>query len=349
MSIVEKADKFIIIDELSFFGNQMKSELFEILGTFVTDSHFAGNNRKRKLIEESNENEMKQISKLIGFSNYFKAQTEVKDNNLEARNSAKKVLETVHLRFAISCTDILEIDDDSHFSSLFCNNIMSSWIRNSSDSAKILTSDENRFLIPPNSIFHIGDITDINSYSKYHDIRFDLVIADPPWFNKSVKRKKTYQMNEDVLEDLELDQMITDDCLVGFWITNRIGLREELEEHLKKWNLEIIGEWKWLKVTRSGIPVYDFSKSKHKLPYEDIIFATTLNSKKYEHFPKTLVFSSVPMAVHSHKPPIIGILNDLGYQFERPLELFARNLLPNFTSIGFEPLLLQSDLVYNGI
>ena len=52
---------------------------------------------------------------------------------------------------------------------------------------------------------------------------------------------------------------------------------------------------------------------------------------------------SVPSAIHSHKPPLDEILSDLGLLKNRGkrLELFARYLMPNWTSFGNQVLKLQ--------
>lgn len=105
-------------------------------------------------------------------------------------------------------------------------------------------------------------------------------------------------------------------------------------------------------------PVCPFN-SDHKLPFESLVVACRMNCHEWDKvIPNQhvlvrflLILSSIcqqcfhfsiPMSVPSHKPPIISLLREFGVEIDKICELFARNLLPNTTSIGLEPLLLQN-------
>uniref|UniRef100_A0A8R1E888 Methyltransferase n=1 Tax=Caenorhabditis japonica TaxID=281687 RepID=A0A8R1E888_CAEJA len=130
-----------------------------------------------------------------------------------------------------------------------------------------------KFYVPPKSTFHVGDVTDVHQYSSIHDVQFDLIVADPPWMSKSVKRKKTYEMNDEILNQLDLPSIATRDALIAFWLTNRSGLEQEMEQRFAEWGMQVIGNWKWLKLTTQGEPVYDFDNATHKVPFESLMFA----------------------------------------------------------------------------
>ena len=79
-----------------------------------------------------------------------------------------------------------------------------------------------------------------------------------------------------------------------------------------------------------------------KQPFERVIFGKKFNfDRKIPQPEKNKVFMSIPSAIHSHKPPLCDLLKP--YLPENPecLELFARYLLPSWTSYGNEVLKLQ--------
>jgi len=60
------------------------------------------------------------------------------------------------------------------------------------------------------------------------------------------------------------------------------------------------------------------------------------------------VILSVPSSINSHKPPLIDVLSkhfELGLN-QKCLELFARYLVPGFTSFGNEVIKLQHSSLY---
>uniref|UniRef100_A0A1I7UU84 Methyltransferase-like protein 2 n=1 Tax=Caenorhabditis tropicalis TaxID=1561998 RepID=A0A1I7UU84_9PELO len=308
-------------------------------------------NRKRKRKESTEEStwiqsilpKAQDVGKRIG---YFE-KSEDPDNNVEAREAAEKALKVRIPSLAMSSEQIVEFQKNKKIDKLMCNGMISNWVHCSGEEPGIIeSSNGDRFLIPSESTFHVGDAKDVETYSEINEVFFDLVVADPPWFSQSVKRKKTYQMNENVLDTLDIPKFTTDDALIVFWITNRKGILKEMKERFETWNLELIATWTWLKMTTQGETVYDFDNEKHKVPFEFVIFGKKKESETEFNLPEKFVFASVPMSIHSHKPPLTPLLKSFGNEFKKPLELFARSLLPSTHSVGFEPFLLQSENVF---
>lgn len=73
----------------------------------------------------------------------------------------------------------------------------------------------------------------------------------------------------------------------------------------------------------------------------EAIGATGNKKKELGSIPENYVIISVPCALHSNKPPLIEVLKRYLKDDPRCLELFARNLWPNWTSWGNEVLLHQ--------
>lgn len=49
---------------------------------------------------------------------------------------------------------------------------------------------DKKYLLPENSTFYCCDISDISKKLSEND-KFDIILLDPPWWNKAVRRKKT--------------------------------------------------------------------------------------------------------------------------------------------------------------
>ncbi|GAB7325962.1 hypothetical protein MBLNU13_g10010t1 [Cladosporium sp. NU13] len=102
------------------------------------------------------------------------------------------------------------------------------------------------FYIPPESSFVLGPCSDAHTLHTYIraqaqelDVskKFDLMLLDPPWPNRSVKRThktahstySTAQSLEDIyqlLTGMDLDVLMADSCLVAIWITNKPSVRD---------------------------------------------------------------------------------------------------------------------------
>lgn len=98
-------------------------------------------------------------------------------------------------------------------------------------------------------------------------------------------------MDEEVLDCLDIPVILTHDALIAFWITNRIGIEEEMIERFDKWGMEVVATWKLLKITTQGDPVYDFDNQKHKVPFESLMLAKKKDSMRKFELPENFVFA----------------------------------------------------------
>ncbi|KFM75515.1 Methyltransferase-like protein 4, partial [Stegodyphus mimosarum] len=203
----------------------------------------------------------------------------------------------------------------------------------------------NQYVLPPNSTFHLCDIRNI---SCLKGTQYDLVVLDPPWENKSVKRKKGYSMLScESLQDLPIKEFLNPGCLIIVWVTNNEKQINFVKDELfQQWNVTSSAIWHWSKITQKGHFIHPIN-SHHKKPYENILLGRVAfderNCSAYS-FPvlkSNKVIVSVPSSIHSHKPPLMEILKPYIPKHPKCLELFARYLLPGWTSVGNEVLKLQ--------
>ncbi|XP_060524520.1 N(6)-adenine-specific methyltransferase METTL4 isoform X2 [Cylas formicarius] len=207
--------------------------------------------------------------------------------------------------------------------------------------------NNSRFFFPRNSIFFVKNVESISLYLEGKT--FDLILLDPPWYNKYIRRKRkksphAYNMmaNEE-LKNIPLENMLTDNGLIVVWCTNSPKHITYLKDIVfKKWKVGYISTWYWVKVTKSGETVCDFSKPNGKQPFERIIIGSRNNCLPKE---KKLIVS-VPSAIHSHKPILHQIFKKIISKDPKCLEIFARNLLPHWTSYGNETLRFQHESLY---
>ncbi|KAI9683595.1 MAG: hypothetical protein M1829_004898 [Trizodia sp. TS-e1964] len=177
------------------------------------------------------------------------------------------------------------------------------------------------FHIPPYSTFLLSTISEgIGTFLKVTP-NFDFILLDPPWPNRSARRKGAYSTLEsssaikDLLSSIPIDQRLSRHGLVGIWITNKRACREILtQKHgvLERWGLEIFEEWVWMKTTISGEPVTELTGLWRK-PYEILLVCHRIVSRPAF---KTSVpevshraIAGVP-GIHSGKPSLKGSNSD---------------------------------------
>jgi len=128
-------------------------------------------------------------------------------------------------------------------------------------------------LIPDNVSFLTSDYHDL-VYGGFKRLgeSYDLILMDPPWQNKAVRRKKGYSMfDENELLKLPLPSLLKPGGLVCIWVTNKTHLLEYVKHTIfPEWGLHLEAQWVWLKMTRVGEPVNDID-SAHKHCYEFLI------------------------------------------------------------------------------
>ncbi|XP_038153789.1 N(6)-adenine-specific methyltransferase METTL4 [Cyprinodon tularosa] len=211
------------------------------------------------------------------------------------------------------------------------------------------------YIIPPNTAFLLSDFTRIQPLLQ-SGRRFDLIVIDPPWENKSVKRSRRYSsLPSSQLKRLPVPLLGSPGCLVVTWVTNRPShlrfVREELYPH---WDVEVVAEWFWVKVTTSGEFVFPLD-SPHKKPYEVLVlgrYCPTTGDTSHLQTPNVPVedkrlIVSVPSALHSQKPSLSEVLKLYIGAEANCLELFARSLQPGWTSWGNEVLKFQHRSYFN--
>ncbi|KAE8279771.1 Methyltransferase-like protein 4 [Larimichthys crocea] len=221
---------------------------------------------------------------------------------------------------------------------------------NGADSAIVVTLMGEQYVIPPCTAFLLSDFTRMQPL-VHSGSKFDLIVMDPPWENKSVKRSRRYSfLPSTQLKRLPVPLLASPNCLVVTWVTNRPShlrfVRDELYPH---WGVEVVAEWFWVKVTTSGQFVFPLD-SQHKKPYEVLVLGryrppadNSTSSSVTSEVPveDQRLIVSVPSALHSQKPSLSEVLKPYVGGEAKCLELFARCLQPGWTSWGNEVLKFQ--------
>ncbi|XP_031629152.1 N(6)-adenine-specific DNA methyltransferase METTL4 [Contarinia nasturtii] len=228
--------------------------------------------------------------------------------------------------------------------------------KNNFDRPVICEFNGEKHIIPANCSFSNADIQHIELKSN----DYDLIVMDPPWWNKYIRRSRKfntengYQMlNNESIADIPIEMAIQPNrTLVAVWCTNAPSNIQAVQQtFLPKWKLKLLATWFWIKVTKYGETICEFDLPLKKQPFERIFIACHEDSSyNFNSIPDEKLIYSVPSAIHSNKPP----LQDLFIPYMRgsdcdisSLEIFARYLLPNCTSIGLEVLKLQHLQLFN--
>ncbi|XP_061452384.1 N(6)-adenine-specific methyltransferase METTL4 isoform X2 [Rhineura floridana] len=221
---------------------------------------------------------------------------------------------------------------------------------NTTNYAKMITLMGQKYLFPPKSAFLLSDISFIQPLLDYKK-KFGIIVIDPPWENKSVKRSNRYSyLSHWQIKKIPVPALAAPDCLLVTWVTNRqkhlCFVKNELYPH---WSVHGVAEWFWVKITRSGEFVFPLN-SFHKKPYEVLVLGRVqgetdvplrISESEVPPIPDQKLIVSVPCTLHSHKPPLTEILKGYAKPDVECLELFARNLQPGWTCWGNEVLKFQ--------
>lgn len=109
--------------------------------------------------------------------------------------------------------------------------------------------------------------------------------------------------NEDIAS-IPVANLLGPDCLVAVWCTNSPSNIDALKNTIfPQWGVTYISTWYWLKITVDYQPVTPFAAGLAKQPFERIIIGKIGNVQ----VPETKLIVSVPSALHSHKPPLLGL------------------------------------------
>ncbi|XP_023172095.1 methyltransferase-like protein 4 [Drosophila hydei] len=222
------------------------------------------------------------------------------------------------------------------------------------------------FIIPHSSHFYNHNVDQLTTLLPQLLPSYDLIVIDPPWRNKYIRRIKRAKhelgyamMDNNQLAQLPLNQLTHERTLVAIWCTNSNIHQTMLEtELLPRWQLRLLHKLRWYKLNTANrlIGKLNQTDATQKQPYEQLYLACHARSDVTyaTNLTQTELLLSVPSIVHSHKPPLLDWLRP-HLQLEQDqvepncLELFARYLQPQFTSIGLEVLKLMDDRLYDQI
>ncbi|KAJ5627510.1 hypothetical protein N7528_004937 [Penicillium herquei] len=172
-------------------------------------------------------------------------------------------------------------------------------------------ADSSMYTIPPQSTFSLCTLPLSDTEGMRppipgfpHNQQFNLIVFDPPWPNRSVKRSRKYQTHsydemelltswiQDVLtvhshnslfdfktpsksttnssSEAHGTQVPSQQSFAAIWITNSEKARGAAYHALSQNGFSIYEEWIWVKVTAEGEPVYPVNGVWRK-PYEILI------------------------------------------------------------------------------
>ncbi|NWU36292.1 METL4 protein, partial [Hylia prasina] len=227
--------------------------------------------------------------------------------------------------------------------------LLSCVMENSSNCAKIIVLMGQKYLVPPKSSFLLSDISCLQPLLNYKK-KYDVIVIDPPWENKSVKRSNRYNhLSSWQIKQIPVPALAAPNCLVVVWVTNRQKhLRFVKDELYPHWSVKTLAEWHWVKITTAGEFVLPLD-SLHKKPYEVLVLGRVQGDVKEAlrksegvlPIPEHQLIVSIPCSLHSHKPPLAAVLAEFIKPDVECLELFARSLQPGWTSWGNEVLKFQ--------
>ncbi|KAG7131787.1 hypothetical protein HYQ45_009629 [Verticillium longisporum] len=188
-----------------------------------------------------------------------------------------------------------------------------------------LSEDEFTHFIPIKSHYLDGSVEEKRGNFIEEAPPFDLILLDPPWPNRSVKRKRdgyatasTIAATRSLLSQIPVASHLAADGLVAVWVTNKPSLVELLT------------------ASGTGQPMFDLDSTWRK-PWERLLIARRIGSRA--KVPQRVLLA-VP-DIHSRKPNLRPVFDDVLPQGFVGLEVFARNLTAGWWSWGNEALRFQ--------
>ncbi|PGG96662.1 hypothetical protein AJ79_09499 [Helicocarpus griseus UAMH5409] len=197
------------------------------------------------------------------------------------------------------------------------------------------------------------------------DLKFDFILMDPPWPNRSVRRSSHYKEHasplQPLIEGILQNHMHPHKAIVAIWVTNSLKSRSATLDALKSSGLHPFEEWIWVKTTVDGQPVFP-TDGLWRRPYEVLILAhkeghvnqdSNTETKDNVCEIKRRIIVAVP-DVHSRKPNLKELIEDLFFSSPTSsgqssedegknviraysgLEVFARNLTAGWWACGDE-------------
>ncbi|GAB0092412.1 N(6)-adenine-specific methyltransferase METTL4 [Sergentomyia squamirostris] len=341
MAIVFQSDNFILLNHKEIVDShyqgkyEIRREFFNINRSFKSDNT-AGVKRKRRKMSTHEKNVLLEES-LQKFIHKCKLAGYFEENGNEESNQAS-------------------LEEASKVHNLKCSYPVLRG-ENNNNECIITKLQEEEYLFPPQCRFFQNDVKKIDDFLSSGEV-FDLIVIDPPWWNKYIRRVKKANRNisydmlyNDEIADIPVGRLNSTCSIVTIWCTNnKTHLNSIMTKFIPHWKLRYVAEWLWMKVTKVGKPVCDFADEEKKQPYERIIVAVKDSEETKclsEKIPKDIILVSTPSSIHSHKPPLSDILKLYLPENPKCLEIFARYLQPGFTSVGLEVLKLQHVSLFN--
>jgi len=246
-------------------------------------------------------------------------------------------------------SSILETDEEESLPSL------QQGFQHYNPQSKSITStlgpERERIYLPPHSTALVGEISSTLPTFTPSAPKFPLIILDPPWPNRSARRKKAYSISNSTLDiksllsSIPLQNHLEDEGYIAIWVTNKDIFREMVIGEgglFERWGVGLVEEWIWLKVTEDGEPICELDGLWRK-PYE-VLLVGRCEERGGEV--KRRVIVGVP-DLHSRKPNLKELfgfegLGLLGKE-KGGLEIFARNLTSGWWGWGNEVLKFQGE------
>ena len=123
---------------------------------------------------------------------------------------------------------------------------------NDSDKTVLTKVQDVEFLIPTKSHFIVDDLINFSS-----DKKFDLILMDPPWENKHIKRVNVRGDGYDVLSTDSMSTLLTnvvtnfwrrENGIIFVWVSNSGKQQAAVMAWAERWKVVMRAKWFWLKV-----------------------------------------------------------------------------------------------------
>jgi N6-adenosine-specific RNA methylase IME4 len=225
------------------------------------------------------------------------------------------------------------------------------------------TDEELQWHIPPSSSFSLLALPYVSPLPTPTS-GFDLILLDPPWSNRSARRRGAYSTTayngvEDMLEKLHLERYLAlENFTVAIWATNATSSQALTKQFLEGLGLVYYEEWLWIKITDLGelvLPVDGIWRKPWEVLYvgrsrPNYALSSPISLEAESHttqIRRRFIFATPEE--HSRKPclkQMFEMLLDLPKDYIA-LEIFARNLVAGWHSWGNEALLFNAEQYWN--